>query len=96
MAAARNQLGVLEYCQTEGHIDAKAIDAQTKMLGMLPAAGDAAKVEAAYEKGKTGVVSVMGIEKSLPDAAKEQGTDVEALCKQMGQMIEQAASQLPG
>ena len=40
--SARNQLGVLIYCQDKGHIDGKAVETQTKLLTMIPA-GDVAK-----------------------------------------------------
>lgn len=95
VAAAKNQLGVLEYCQTEGHIDGTAIETQTKIMAMFPAAQDEAAVEASYEKGKTGTVSAMGVEQSLADAAKAQSADEAALCKQIAQAVEQAAAQLP-
>ncbi len=95
VAAAKNQLGVLEYCQTEGHIDGTAIETQTRIMAMFPAAQDEAAVEASYEKGKTGTVSAMGVEQSLADAAKAQGADEAALCKQIAQAVEQAAAQLP-
>ncbi|MFC3568519.1 pore-forming ESAT-6 family protein [Paracoccus sp. TOH] len=95
VAAAKNQLGVLEYCQAEGHIDGKAAETQGKIMAMLPAAQDAAAVEAAYEKGKTGTVSAMGVEQSLADAAKAQGAEVAALCTQIAAAVEQAAAQLP-
>ena len=93
--SARNQLGVLTYCQEQGHIDGKAVEVQTKLLGMIPA-GDAAKGDAAEELGKKGTVSAMGVERSLADAAKEQNTDEAALCKQMDTLIQQMAAQLPG
>ncbi|MDN3711401.1 pore-forming ESAT-6 family protein [Paracoccus cavernae] len=92
--SARNQLGVLEYCQTEGHIDGKAVEIQTKLLTLLPE-GDKAKGDAAQEKGKTGTVSSMGMEQTLDAAATAQNSSVEALCKQMDTMIQQLAAQLP-
>lgn len=95
ISAAKNQLGVLEYCQEQGHTDGAAVEVQTKIMTMLPAAQDAAAVEAAYEKGKTGTVSAMGVEQSLADAAKAQSTDEAALCKQMADLVQQAAAQLP-
>ncbi|MDQ7777883.1 MAG: pore-forming ESAT-6 family protein [Paracoccus aminovorans] len=95
VAAAKNQLGVLEYCQTEGHIDGTAIETQTRIMAMFPAAQDEAAVEASYEKGKAGTVSAMGVEQSLADAAKAQSADEAALCKQIAQAVEQAAAQLP-
>ncbi|MFV0293323.1 MAG: pore-forming ESAT-6 family protein [Paracoccus sp. (in: a-proteobacteria)] len=95
ISAARNQLGVLEYCAAEGHIDNAAAEVQTKMLDMMPAAQDEAAVEAAYQKGKEGTVSAMGVEQSLADAATAQGSDVAALCGQLSTMVQQAGEQLP-
>ncbi|MFV0296674.1 MAG: pore-forming ESAT-6 family protein [Hyphomicrobiaceae bacterium] len=95
VSAARNQLGVLEYCQTEGHIDGAAVEIQGKMIGMLPAATDEDAAVAAYEKGKEGTVSAMGVEQSLADAATAQGVDEAALCGQLAQLVEQAGAQLP-
>ena len=92
--SARNQLGVLAYCQEQGHIDGKAVEIQTKLLAMIPA-GDAAKGDAAEAKGKEGTVSAMGVERTLADAATEQNTTEEALCKQMEGLLEQLASQVP-
>ena len=95
VAAAKNQLGILEYCQTAGHIDGTAVEVQTKMLAILPAPTDAAKVDAAYAKGQAGTVSAMGVETSIAEGATAQGTDEASLCQQMAQMVEQAGAQLP-
>lgn len=95
IAAARNQLGVLEYCQSNGHIDGTAVATQSKILGMMPPPTDAAKIEAAYEKGKAGTVSALGVEQTLAATATAQSTDEAALCTQMAAMLEQAAAQLP-
>ncbi|RDW13167.1 pore-forming ESAT-6 family protein [Paracoccus thiocyanatus] len=92
--SARNQLGVLTYCQEQGHIDGKAVEIQTKLLAMIPA-GDSAKGEAAEAKGKEGTVSAMGVERRLEDAAKEQNTTEEALCQQMEGLLQQLAAQVP-
>lgn len=92
--SARNQLGVLAYCQEKGHIDGKAVETQTRLLAMIPA-GDTAKGDAAEAKGKTGTVSAMGVERSLADAAKEQNTTEDALCKQMDALLQQLAAQVP-
>lgn len=93
--SARNQLGVLKYCQAQGHIDGKAVEIQEKLLTLIPA-GDATKGDAAEAKGAEGTVSAMGAEQTLDGAATAQGTTVEALCKQMDTMIQQLAAQLPG
>lgn len=92
--SARNQLGVLKYCQAQGHIDGKAVEIQEKLLTLIPA-GDATKGDAAEAKGAEGTVSAMGAEQTLDGAAKAQGSSVEALCKQMDTMIQQLAAQLP-
>lgn len=92
--SARNQLGVLEFCQEQGHIDGKAVETQTKLLALIPE-GDKAKGDAAEEKGKAGTVSAMGVEQSLEEAAKAQNTDVGAMCKQMDELIATLSAQLP-
>lgn len=92
--SARNQLGVLGYCQDKGFIDAKAVETQTRLLAMIPA-GDTAKGDAAEAKGKEGTVSAMGVERTLADAAKEKNTTEDALCKQMDALLQQLASQVP-
>ena len=93
--SARNQLGVLTYCQEKGFIDGKAVETQNRLLTMIPA-GDTARGDAAEAKGKQGVVSAMGVERSLADAAAEQKTTEDALCKQMDALLEQLATQVPG
>lgn len=92
--SARNQLGVLSYCQGKGYIDAKAVETQVKLLAMIPA-GDSAKGDAAEAKGKEGTVAAMGVERTLADAAKEKSTTEDALCKQMDTLLQQLASQVP-
>lgn len=92
--SARNQLGVLSYCQSKGFIGAKAIETQTKLLAMIPP-GDSAMGDAAETKGKAGTVSAMGVERSLSEAATEQKTSEEALCKQMDVLLHQLAAQIP-
>ena len=63
-------------------------------LTMIPA-GDTAKGDAAEAKGKEGTVSAMGVERSLTDAATEQKTTEDALCKQMDALLQQLAAQIP-
>ena len=92
--SARNQLGVLTYCQEKGFINAEAVATQNKLLTMIPP-GDTAKGDAAEAKGKEGTVSAMGVERSLADAAKEQSTTEDALCKQMDALLKQLATQVP-
>lgn len=92
--AARNQLGVLKYCQGKGFATAEAVDAQTRMIGMLPEA-DASLGDAAEEKGKAGNISAAGVELTLAEGAKRQNSTEEALCQQMDQMMKQLAAAMP-
>ena len=50
--AARNQLGILKYCQSQGFSGAEAVSAQQKLVGMLPEgdaqAGAAAELPCSY------------------------------------------------
>lgn len=92
--SARNQLGVLSYCQGKGFIDGKAVETQVRLLAMIPP-GDRVKGDAAETKGKTGTVAAMGVERSLSEAASEQKTSEEALCKQMDVLLHQLAAQIP-
>lgn len=94
-ASARNQLGVLEYCQAAGFVEAEAIEVQNRMLGMIPVPDDTSAADAAYAKGKEGTVSAMGTEQSLADVAAAQSSTEEALCEQIGALVTQAGSQLP-
>lgn len=93
-ASARNQLGVLSYCQEQGHIDGKAVEIQTKLLTMIPA-GDVAAGDTAEAAGKEGTIQAMGMETTIADAATKQSTTEAALCQQMDAMIQQLAAQLP-
>lgn len=91
---ARNQLGVLEYCQTQGFIGADVVALQQKMLGMLPPA-QVTGLDEAEAAGKRGVVQFAGNEVAIVDAAKARNTTPEAMCKQMGEMLQSQAAQLP-
>ena len=93
-ASARNQQGVLSYCQEQGHIDGKAVEIQIKLLTMIPA-GDVAAGDAAEALGKEGTIAAMGIETTMADAAARQGTTEADLCQKMDAMIQQLAGSLP-
>ncbi len=92
--AARNQLGVLEFCQAKGYVDADTVAIQQKLLAMMPP-GDAAAGDAAEALGKKGSVSAMGVNQDLETAAKAQGCTIEKLCQTMGSAIKQAGAALP-
>ena len=93
--AARNQLGVLKYCQDKGYTDGGAVDVQTKLLAMIPAPSDATKGDAAEEAGKQGKVAAMGIDQDIATSAKAQNVSEEKLCQTMADMVKQAGAQLP-
>ncbi len=92
--AARNQLGILKYCNEQGFSGTEAVAAQQQMIGMLPE-GDATKGTTAEERGAEGTVSIGGNEIALADAAEQQGTTVEAQCKLIEAAVNQVAAQLP-
>ncbi|TNH38379.1 pore-forming ESAT-6 family protein [Paracoccus haeundaensis] len=92
--AARNQLGILQYCQKQGFTGAEAVEAQGKLVGLLQG-GDEAVGSAAEEKGAQGTVSVGGTEVSLADAVEERGSTVEATCQQIEAAVNEIAPTLP-
>ena len=92
--AARNQLGILQYCQDQGFTGAEAVEAQGKLVGLLQG-GDEAVGSAAEEKGAQGTVSVGGTEVSLADAVEERGSTVEATCQQIEAAVNEIAPTLP-
>lgn len=92
--AARNQLGVLQYCQTRGSVDADVVVLQRRMLAMLPPA-EVDGVDQAEAAGKRGVVQFGGNEVSIADAAKAQNTTPDAMCKQIATMLQNQAAQMP-
>ncbi|TYP68209.1 hypothetical protein A9A71_105107 [Stutzerimonas stutzeri] len=92
--AARNQLGILQYCQEQGFTGAEAVEVQGKLVGLLQG-GDEAVGSAAEEKGAQGTVSVGGTEVSLAEAVEERGSTVEATCQQIEAAVNEIAPTLP-
>ena len=98
MAAARamaaNQLGVMEYCQSQGHVDAAAMEAQRKIYGQLPPGpGDTNQPEAL---GRQGIMSMNGTDTSLADFATRGHSTVATICQQMGASALQSAAMMSG
>lgn len=93
--AARNQLGVLEYCQDKGYGDADAVAVQTKMIGLLPPPADASKGDDAEAQGKQGRVSALGVQQDIATAAKAQNSTEEQLCRTIVGAVKQAGAALP-
>lgn len=93
--AARNQLGILQYCQTQGFTGAEAVEAQSQLIGLIPS-GDEAAGAAAQQAGSEGTVAVGETQVSLAEAAESQGSSVEATCQQIEAAVNQVAGSLPG
>ncbi len=92
--AAHNQLGVLRYCQDHGSVGADVVALQQKIIGLMPPATVAGEDQAEAE-GKTGVVEFAGQKVNIEDAAKARGTTSDAMCKQIGTMLQSQAGNLP-
>ncbi|MDP5306895.1 pore-forming ESAT-6 family protein [Paracoccus spongiarum] len=92
--AARNQLGILKFCEGQGHTGAEATANQQRLVAMLPQGDDDAGASA-EEKGAGGMVSIAGTELSLADAASSRGSSVEAQCKQIEAAVNDVAKRLP-
>ena len=93
--SARNQLGILNFCQTEGHIDGTAVEIQERIIGFLPAPTDPAAGDAAQATGEVGTIEAMGVNQDLQQAAETQGASVEQFCDALAATVGQAGSQLP-
>lgn len=92
--AARNQLGILQYCNDQGFSGTEAVETQAQLIALLPG-GDAAAGDAAESKGAEGTVAISGTEIALSEAAKNQGSTVESTCQQIEAAVNQIADSLP-
>lgn len=92
--AARNQLGILTFCQDQGFTSAEATKNQQRLVALLPQGDDEAGATA-EQKGAGGMVSIAGTEISLEAAAANQSSDVEAQCKRIEAAVNDVAAQLP-
>ena len=92
--AAHNQLGLIEFCQAQGSVGPDVVALQKRMLTMLPPA-QVDGLDDAEAAGKKGVVQFAGNTVDIRDAAKAQNTTPDAMCKQIGSMLESQAANLP-
>lgn len=92
--ATHNQLGVLEFCQASGSVGPDVVAIQRKIMTLLPPAQVDGLAEA-EASGKKGIVMFGGTQMQLTDAAKNQNTTVDAMCKQIGAMLTAQAANLP-
>jgi hypothetical protein len=89
--AAANNLGILEYCQDQGHVGPEAVAAEKDAIGRMPASG--APTDAAEALGKQGNFSAPnGQTMTLETVASKQGSTVPAVCKQLGNAAIQSAA----
>lgn len=93
--AARNQLGVVQFCQDKGYVDAEIVGIQQKLVALIPPPADKSGGDAAEATGRKGTVSAMGVNQDIEAAAKAQNGTLETVCKAMGTALKQAAASLP-
>jgi len=98
MATARsmaaNQLGLLEYCQSQGDVGPDAVAAQHGLMARLPV-GAPGSMDAPEALGKQGMFSANGTNTPLASLATGHNTTVSALCGQMGSSVIQVAKSMP-
>ena len=91
--ASANQLGLMEYCQSQGYADTDAVAASRTSLGRLPPAGAGAPpTDAAEALGRKGTLAVNGTETTLASMASSHNTTVGAMCGQMANSAKQAVA----
>ncbi len=93
--SARNQLGVLKYCQNEGHIDGDAATIQTKLLGMIPPPADKTAGDEAEKTGEKGTIAAMGVNQEISATVKAQNITEKQFCETIANAIKQVGAQLP-
>ncbi|MGE7368475.1 pore-forming ESAT-6 family protein [Neorhizobium sp. NPDC001467] len=93
--SARNQLGVLKYCQNQGHIDGEAAAVQTKLIALIPAPANTDKGDEAEKTGERGTIAAMGVNQDLAASAKAQNVTEKQFCDVVANAIKQVATQLP-
>lgn len=92
--AARNQLGILQYCNDQGFSGPEAVEAQAQLVALLPE-GDPAVGETAELKGAEGTVALGDTELTLAEAVEARGSTVEATCQQIEAAVNEIAPSLP-
>lgn len=92
--AAANELGVLEYCQANGHIDGTAITAQKTAITRLPAG--TGSTDAAEALGKQGsLLGGNGTNVPMSEMASKGNTTEADLCTRMAGSVKQAVASNP-
>ncbi|MGF9564424.1 pore-forming ESAT-6 family protein [Neorhizobium sp. JUb45] len=93
--SARNQLGVLKYCQNEGHIDGAAVTVQGKLIALIPAPSDTTKGDEAEKIGEKGTIAAMGVNQELAASANAQNVTEKQFCDVVANAVKQVGDQLP-
>ena len=89
--AAANQLGVLQYCQSQGAVGPDAVSAEREVMARMPASN--VSTDSAEAQGKQGtLVGPSGQQITLASLASTHNTTISSLCQQMGSSTLQAAS----
>ncbi len=89
--ASANQLGILEYCRSQGDVGDDAISAQKSVIARLPASS--APTDAAEALGREGTIAAPnGSTMTLSSMANTHNTTVSALCQRLGSSSLQSAA----
>lgn len=92
--AARNQLGILKYCETQGHSGPEAVAVQARLVEMIPS-GDVARGDAVEAQGAEGVISIGNTQITLAEAVEAQGSTVAATCAEIEAAVNQVGESIP-
>lgn len=92
--AARNQLGILQYCASQGAVGEDVVALQRQAMTALPPAPEAGLAEA-EAAGRRGMVAFDGSEVTFAAAANARGLRVDANCKFIAITVLAQAGQPP-
>ncbi|MFN3525726.1 MAG: pore-forming ESAT-6 family protein [Paracoccus sp. (in: a-proteobacteria)] len=92
--AARNQLGILKYCEAQGFSGPEAIETQSRLVGMIPE-GDTAAGDSAEQSGTEGIIEIGETQITLAEAVEGQGSTVETTCREIETAVNEIADSLP-
>ena len=90
LLAEHNQLGLLEYCQSQETIGADVVAMQRAAMDLLPQ-GDVAGLDEAEAAGRRGIVAFGTSKVPVAQAAMGEGITVASRCKQMALVVEARA-----
>jgi hypothetical protein len=90
--AARNQLGVLEYCQASNAVGPDVVAMQRQQIAQLPPA-PVAGLDQAEATGRQGIIQAGSQQVPLAQVAQSHGTTVAALCGQIAAMLRETGPQ---